>query len=368
MNTMFNLGLFISIILLICGCDQGQGPVGPGNRNSGNIGSGSLGAWTVPVDQVFDGGPGKDGIPALEDPDLIDAVQADYLNDEDLVLGYKNGETVIAYPHAILDWHEIINDKVDFHAFAVTYCPLTGTGIGWSREVEGQETTFGVSGLLYNSNLIPYDRLSDSNWSQMRLESINGTFKGKSVSTFQLVETTWQTWQEMFPETKVVSTQTGHSRNYENYPYGDYKTNHNNLIFPVSPEDDRLPTKERVHGIIVKGEAKAYRFEDFAEGLAVIEDVVNDQEVIVVGDKEKNFIMSFRRKLLDGTIPQFEAAPEGSPARVVLIDNEGNNWSIFGEALSGPRQGEKLVPTKSFIGFWFSWGAFYPGLKLFGAN
>jgi hypothetical protein len=344
---------------LMMACDNGDA-ISNGNGNGDNT-------WDIPQDQVFDGGPGKDGIPALENPNLISVPEVTYLSDGDLVLGYKNGTEVIAYPHPILDWHEIINDKVNGHAFSVVYCPLTGTGTGWERVIDGQETTFGVSGLLYNSNLIPYDRRTNSNWSQIRLDCVNGELRGADIETFNLVETTWKTWKEMYPDSKVVSTSTGHSRNYQRYPYGDYKTNNNNIIFPFSPNDTRLPAKERVLGIIGNSQKKAFQFSSFAGNTRVIEDVIDGEPIIVVGNKGQNFLVSFYSELEDGTQINFtidDSQLNGTPNSILLKDDEGNQWNIFGEAVAGPRQGEKLRPTTSFIGYWFSWGAFYSGIEI----
>lgn len=321
--------------------------------------------WTIPVAEIFDGGPGKDGIPSLLNPKLVSASEANHLSDGDLVLGYKNGDNVRAYPHAILDWHEIINDKVNNFAITVTYCPLTGTGIGWERTIDGQETTFGVSGLLYNSNLILYDRLTGSNWSQLRLESVNGKLKGAKINTFTLIETTWKTWKSLFPETKVVSTETGHNRNYGRYPYGDYRTNNSNIIFPYTPKDERIAAKERVHGVIINGKAKAYPFKAFPGDLTIIEDEFEGRKLVIAGSTALNFIVSFERTLNDGTLLSFGRNSNNSLPAEILTDNEGNMWSIFGEAVSGPRKGQKLTSTVSFIGYWFSWGAFYPGLGLY---
>ena len=352
--------LFITLTILACAeveTPTGNSPVNP-----------NLNQWDIPRDQVFDGGPGKDGIPALDNPALSNASESSYLSDDDLVLGYKNGVDMVAYPHKILDWHEIINDNVNGQAIAVTYCPLTGTGIGWDRTIDGAETTFGVSGLLYNSNLIPYDRKTDSNWSQIRLDCVNGVLKGNMVQTFPLVETTWKTWRSMYPETKLISISTGFNRNYNRYPYGDYRTNNNNIIFPFQPDDNRLGAKERVHGIIIDKVAKAYRFGSFSNGTALIEDLFRSIPLVVVGNKDRNFIVSFKSTLANGTVLKFEIAPEHNQdpsSPIILIDDQGNKWDIFGVAVSGPLKGQKLLSTTSFIGYWFSWGAFYPGLDIY---
>ena len=149
-------------------------------------GSADSGEWLIPKDEVRDGGPGRDGIPALSTPQFITAQEAAFLTGNNLVLGFADGSDVRACLHDILDWHEIINDETANHSIAVIYCPLTGTGIGWNRNVAGTKTTFGVFGLLYNSNIIPCDRSTNSNWSQLLLKSVNGDLIGTSANTYNL--------------------------------------------------------------------------------------------------------------------------------------------------------------------------------------
>jgi hypothetical protein len=365
MKNLIKSSTVVVIMLFLLGCGNDDG-LSQGNGN--NSGSASSRDWSIPRGEVFDGGPGKDGIPALESPEFISASSATYLESNDLVLGYKNGSDIRAYPHAILDWHEIINDEVNGKALAITYCPLTGTGIGWSRIINGQETTFGVSGLLYNSNLLPYDRLTDSNWSQMRLDCVNGELLGDKIETFQIVETTWQTWLEMYDDTRVVSTNTGHSRNYNSFPYGDYRTNNNNIIFPFAPNDSRLPAKERVHGVIIDGRAKVYPLAEFINGPILIEDTFSENDLILVGDSQKNFVVSFKSVLSDGHKPVFTLLNGFQNEGLILSDEEGNLWNIFGEAVEGPRQGQSLTATESYIGYWFSWGAFYSTPEIYSEN
>lgn len=356
--------LLISVMVIAgYGCLSEDGSNGSSGGPTGNNGgSGNLGTWGVPAAEVKDGGPGKDGIPALENPSFLTTGDALYLSNDDLVLGYKRGNEIRAYPHRILDYHEIVNDVVDGFPISITYCPLTGSGIGWVSGVNGETTTFGVSGLLYNTNLIPYDRATDSNWSQMKLECVNGTLLGTKIETFHLVETTWATWKSMYPNTKVLSNFTGHSRNYNIYPYGDYKTNNEFLLFRVKPDDNRLPRKARVMGVIVNDEARVYEFSKLPNGIKVINDDYNGVDIVVVGSKAKNFMIAFDRKLEDGTILEFEAIQDGGAT--ILKDNEGNQWDIFGEAISGSRKGKVLKNTSSFVGYWMAWGSFYPNAEI----
>ena len=356
MKTNIFLPFILALTISSSSCETDNRTPGGGNNNS-NAG----GDWLIPKNEVRDGGPGKDGIPALQDPQRVsvDDPTNHYLEDNDLVLGYYYGGEVVAYPHAILDWHEIINDEVGGQGIAVTYCPLTGTGIGWGRILEEEETTFGVSGLLYNSNLIPYDRKTGSNWSQIRLECVNGSLIGVEAVILPLIEMPWKTWKKLFPESMVISTSTGHSRSYGSYPYGSYKTS-NSLIFPAIPADDRLHPKERVLSVVQGGSARVYRFENFNAGLSVIQDEFMGTNLLIAGIRDE-YMVAFNAKTWDGQVLEFSAGTYGG----TLMDQEGNEWNLFGTAVSGPRKGEQLKSVKSFMAYWFSIGAFYPEAEIY---
>lgn len=361
MKNTHKIRMITLFLALSFGCGEPEGPdFRPGG--GGSI-PGDSKNWLIPKAEVLDGGPGKDGIPALNDPSFVNASEIDYLNDEDLVLGYTEDGEAKAYPHKILDWHEIINDEVANTSLAVIYCPLTGTGIAWDRMISAGKTTFGVSGLLYNTNVIPYDRLTDSNWSQMRFEAVNGELMGEEPEVISLIETSWATWKEMYPDTKVVSRETGHNRNYSNYPYGDYKSNHNSLLFPVSKTDIRLPAKERVLGIMKGANVKVYPISRFAEETQLIRDTFQGAPVAVIGNKEANILVVLNRRLSDGSELEFTLVGEPNPW--LLEDQEGNRWNLFGKAVSGPREGESLEAIPQMIGFWFSWAPFFEGIEIY---
>jgi hypothetical protein len=313
--------------------------------------------WLVPMNEVLDGGPGKDGIPAIDNPVFVNVPDIQYLNDNDLVLGFADGEDVRAYPHPILDWHEIVNDDTQNHSIAVIYCPLTGTGIGWDRMVKNTKTTFGVSGLLYNSNIIPYDRLTDSNWSQLMLLSINGELISTRPKSYSLIETSWKSWKQMYPNSKVLSTRTGFNRNYGRYPYGNYKSS-TSLIFPVNHSDDRLHPKERVLALFIGDKLLAFTFDSFQNDLSVVND-----DFVVVGSRDLNLMVAFNRVLPDDTILEFVPVADQLP--VIMQDTEGNLWDVFGRAVSGPRLGQSLSQPTQMMGYWFSFAAFYPDVTIY---
>lgn len=365
-----NILIWIFSMLLVISCaDTDDGINIPSNdenntenNNTGgdNSGTDNSNGWLIPVAEVFDGGPGKDGIPSLDEPQFWEVDEASStLTDDLLVIGIKEGDIIRAYPHFILDWHEIVNDKLSNVSVAVTYCPLTGSAIGWNRNVNGSETTFGVSGLIYNNNLIPYDRSTDSNWSQLGLQCVYGELIGDTPDIISLVETTWGVWKSMYPETKILNTTTGFDRPYGFYPYGDYRTNDEYLIFPLNPIDNRLPAKERVLAIIDNEDSRVFRFSAFGTGSVIIINF-NGAQILVVGDQETmvSFKLDNQTSLLD-----FEYAYNNSES--FFKDSEGTEWNIFGEAIAGPGIGSKLLPTTSFIAYWFSIVAFYPNAQIF---
>lgn len=315
------------------------------------------GDWLIPTDQVFDGGPGRDGIPSVDNPQFTNVNDAPYLLDNDLVIGIKIGGTIRAYPHPILDWHEIVNDDISGQKTAITYCPLTGSAIAWKRNGVVSNSAFGVSGLLFNSNLIPYDRGSSSNWSQMKLQCVNGSLIGNEIETSKIIETTYKTWREMYPASTLLSTNTGFGRQYGVYPYGGYKTN-DDLIFPVSNEDNRLQKKERVLGLIAGGQTMAFVINSFSSEVSIENVSFGGEEFVVIGSSVKNFAAAYKRKLDDGTTLEFTFTQGELP--LVMMDNEGTKWNIFGEGIDGPRAGESLLQARTFISYWFAWAAFYP--------
>jgi len=348
--------------VLLFACDSGE-EVTPANPTPNNPNPGNNNDWLIPTNLIIDAA-GRDAIPALSNPDLIDASDAGYMFDPELVLGYYDGQTAIAFPHHIMDWHEIVNIRVNSKSVVVSYCPLTGTGIGWSQGFSDFESEFAVSGLLYNNNLIAFDRNTGSNWSQQSLLAVNGPKIGTEIETFNLVETRWSTWKVMYPDTKVVSRETGWDRPYGNYPYGDFRSDHDDLFYPLTTDDKRLLRKERVHGVLINDQVKTYRFSSFGTTTELVQDNFQGTNIIVVGNESDNFIISFEAQLANGTSPNFTVVDE--EGAILIADDQGNKWDVFGKLVTGGASiTPDLTPTKSFMGYWFSWGAFYPTPEIF---
>lgn len=205
---------------------------------------------------LVSGGPQKDGIPSIDRPRYVEVSQASFLTDDDLIFGVDYGGIVAAYPKKILYWHEIVNEEGDGNKMSVTYCPLTGSVIGYLGK------DLGVSGSLYNSNLVFYDRKTDSRYPQMLGVAVDGPAKGEILNSFPITVTTWKAWRTLYPHTKVLSPDSGFERDYNRNPYPGYE----DLLrvwFPIAAQSDRFPTKTVVHGIEYNGKAYAIHKEHF---------------------------------------------------------------------------------------------------------
>ncbi len=269
------------------------------------------------------GCPMKDCIPALVQPKFETKLQADeWLKNEELVLGLDLKGEQKAYPVKILNWHEVVNDKIQDLPIAITWCTLSGAAKVFKRQIEGQTLTFGISGRVYNSNVVMYDRQTETFWQQMTGEGIVGKLFGSKLEQIPVDTLTWEEWKTAHPNTKVLSIKTGYSRSYDEHPYGTYETD-SAIYFPVEGGvNEEMPAKTVIYGIEIGGEFKAY-------SLSAI-------------DRETEY---------DSVLPD-----NFSGKRIRISYNKGK---IFVEDLQN--KGE-IVPTRAY---WFVWRAFYPKTELY---
>lgn len=271
---------------------------------------------SIPVEAIERGGPPKDGIPAIDQPRFVSAAQSG-LRANDRVLGYAEGGVARAYPIRILNWHEVVNDRIGPRDLVVSYCPLCGTGMAFDGAIGAQRTRFGVSGLLYNSDVLLYDRQTSSLWSQILMTAVTGPLKGTRLKPLPLAHTTWADWRRRHPGTEVLSTETGFVRDYDRDPYAGYDKVQR-LMFDVQHRDDRFPLKEWVLGVTVGDQAKAYPFSLLARA-------VNAQGLLA--------------DTVAGRPLHIHFDAEHQSARV--LDSDGTE-------------------RPSVMAFWFAWVAFHP--------
>lgn len=286
----------------------------------------------VPLDAIQHGGPPKDGIPAIDAPRFVPA-RAAALADDDRVLGLAPapGDDPArfgpprAYPVRILNWHEVVNDRVGDRGIAVTYCPLCGTGMAFEQPAGAGAGGFGVSGLLYNSDVLLYDRATQSLWSQIARTAISGPMAGTRLQSVPLTHTRWADWRRRHPDTVVLSTETGFVRDYRRDPYAGYERVQR-LMFDVQHRDDRYPPKAWVLGVEAGGVARAYPFSELERAVGA------------------------RGELADtvGGVP-LRIRYDAEATTAEAVDARGRPWP-------------------GVMAYWFAWAAFHPGTETFRAG
>ena len=293
--------------------------------------------------ESLSGGPPKDGIPSIDDPRFESADQADrWLDEGDRIIGIHRNGQARAYPQSILVWHEIVNDTINGENIAITYCPLTGTALGFERG----EDELGVSGRLVNSNLIMYNRANDTYWPQILAAGIHGPQTGESLREARVVWTTWDRWKERHPDTEVLSRRTGHARNYRRDPYGNYNPRSGyyadrGTLFPLFARSDRFHEKHEVFG-----------FRTANEAVAVEPSVLAEAGRLRFAGEQHDFLILHDAGL--NTAWVFRGDKGGLPSDEALGDLEFTTSGPAGPALEG------LTPVNGFEAMWFAWHAFYP--------
>jgi hypothetical protein len=277
---------------------------------------------SIPAGEIMDGGPGRGGIPAISRPRFLSADEAGFLGPDDRVLGISLNGVRRAYPIRILNHHEIVNDRFDEESIVITYCPLCGSGMAFRGDIDGRRLIFGVSGLLYNSDVLLYDLQTESLWSQIKSTAVTGPMIGTRLVPVPVAHTTWRAWKARHPDSDVLSTDTGFQRDYANDPYPGYRKS-SSIYFPVAAKSRKYHPKSMVMGLEIDGHFIAYPFEELERG---------------PGD----FADKFQTKELN-----------------VEYDHENQSARIL------DRQGIEL-PT--VMTFWFAWYAFHPDTAIFSAE
>ena len=277
----------------------------------------------IPAKEIHRGGPPRDGIPAIYGPKFVRAAEQSDLEDADRILGVFVGGIAKAYPVAILEHHEVVNDWTQQTHMVVSYCPLCGSGLVFRSGPEG-EAVFGVSGLLYNSDVLLYDHATESLWSQILGQAVTGPKQGEKLESLPVVHTTWSKWLRRHPDTYVLTRETGYPGiDYDTGPYQGYESSRR-VWFPVSNRDSRYHPKAWVLGLTINGAVRAYPFEELA-------------------------------KLAAGPEPAVTVEDELGGQQIRVKFEEDSAWA---EDPSG-----KLLPAVRL--YWFAWMGFHPNSTVF---
>jgi hypothetical protein len=332
---------------------------------------------SVPLDEFVGGGPPKDGIPSIDAPRFVSVKEADgFLAPREPVAVVELSGEARAYPLQILTWHEIVNDEIAGEPIAVTYCPLCNSTVAFRRKVEGKPVEFGTTGMLRNSDLVMYDRETESWWQQLTAEAVVGELTGAMLEVLPSQILSWEEFQRLHPDGEVLSRDTGFDRDYGSNPYAGYDTDPDSQPFLFEGEPDRsLPPKERVAAIRTgDGSAVVYPFSRLAEE-APVNDEIDGEPVVVlfnpeVGSALDSPLISEGREVgaaavfesgVGGRTLDFRAGPEPGTFRDTQT---GSTWDMRGRAIAGPLAGDRLRQVPHDDQFWFAVAAFYPRAKI----
>jgi hypothetical protein len=377
-------GWLVAVTLTLAACTGGatsEQPPPPAERESPSPeGAGATPVPLVDPADIVAGGPPPDGIPPIDDPTFLAVDEVSFLDDREPVLAIEIEGDARAYPLRIMTWHEIVNDVVGGVPVTVTYCPLCNTGIAFERPtIEGALLDFGTSGRLYNSNLLMYDRQTDSLWAQATGQAVLGELTGTQLTFVPARIVAWADWRAEHPGGLVLSQDTGHDRPYGENPYEGYDTTDDPFLF-TGELDERLPATERVLGIVRGDEAVAFPYTTVSDrgvgNWAVVTARVGSDPIVVfwkagtasaldtqrlAQGRDVGAIAAYRPWVEDRRLT-FRATADG-----IVDDETGSTWSILGRAIDGPLEGDVLLPELATDGFWFDWAAFHPQTKIYGS-
>jgi hypothetical protein len=331
---------------------------------------------SVPLSEISSGGPPRDGIPPIDRPVFQSLAEGDRAHeDREPVIAFVHAGDARAYPLSILIWHEIVNDTVGGLPVAVTFCPLCNTAIVFDRTVAGRVLDFGTTGNLRHSDLVMWDRQTESWWQQVTGEAIVGELTGTRLEFLPAAIVAWRDFKAAYPSGRVLSSETGYDRDYGVNPYTGYDDADEPPFLFKGETDGRLPPKERVVTVSLGGEDAAYPWSALARQ-RVVHDTVGGEPVVVfwqagtasaldrstIRDSRDVGAAAVYRPVVDGRRLTFQAVEGG------FRDAEtGSRWSLLGQATAGPLAGTQLEPVISANHFWFAWAVFKPQTRVYRA-
>jgi len=311
----------------------------------------------IRLDEIRWGGVRRDGIPPLKNPKMIRASEATYLEDDNVVFGVAINGDVRAYPRRILAWHEMVKDKIGGLEVNGVYCTLCGSMIVYDATLNGVHHELGTSGFLYRSNKLMYDQATKSLWSTLSGTPVVGSLVGQGIElkTLYVVTTTWKEWRRRHPDTRVLSLDTGHRRDYgEGAAYRDYFGT-DRLMFNVPKVDDRLLNKAEVLALRSTGSPQEQLAIDaaFLAKTPVYHDRIGREAFVVLTDKS-----GANRVYATGGV-NFAGWDGDTAAR----DQQGRTWQVNEDGLVGPGD-QKLARLAAHRAFWFGWYSQFPATRL----
>lgn len=369
----FRLNLFVALFLFIFAFTS---------TATAQRGNSLLRGWktdtskrSIELDELLNGGPPKDGIPSINQPKFITTADADaWLENQEPVILVAIENEARAYPLQILTYHEIVNDVMAGRPIIVTFCPLCYAALAFDRRIDGKVHSFGVSGMLRHSDMVMFDRETESLWQQLNGEGIVGTYTGKKLIPVSAQIISYAQFKEAYPFGEVLSRQTGHRRNYGNNPYAGYDNINDRPFLYKGPFDKRIPPMEKLVTISMANQDKAYPHSITRKERVVYDEIGDTSIVVFHGEGAVSALdkKSIAESKVIGSTGVFYNDVDDKNLRFSYKDgyffdeDTGTKWDITGKAVSGPRSGMQLrsLPHGNF--FAFAWFAFKPETPLYG--
>ena len=337
---------FCIILGLLSGCKK--------DNSTLNSNSSDQDVWLVNKEDILNLGTEKDRIQSIDSPVFV-PIHDIHLDDDELVLAFHHNGITKVYPLSVMGAHEIINDKIDYYYYSVTFCPLTESALSWNRNINGSVTEFGVSGMLYKDNLIPYDRNTLSNWSQMGNLCINGKMIGFEPETRLLVETTYSVIKNAYPHALILDHEScgdGICGQKNSTEFGD----------PDSGDPPDLPPGSRYYGVFENQNLLLFEFGLFNDSTRVFQTRFGNLNLLIAGNYEKHFFVAF---LYEQEVSGRAFYPVQNDLPIIMRDDTGNEYDLFGNILSGPDHGDRLISPTAYIAHTFAWQALFNNITLY---
>lgn len=333
-----------------------------------------LSKTSIDLDELINGGPGKDGIPSVDNPKFVSQQQASrWIDGQEPVIALEVNGQARAYPIQILIWHEMVNDRIGGVPVLVTFCPLCYSAIVFDRRLNDQIYEFGVSGLLRHSDMVMYDRTTESLWQQFSGEAIVGELTGDRLKIIPSQLISFDQFRETWPDAEVLSKDTGHRRNYGQNPYAGYDNINNSPFLLKKDVPGEIPPMEKVVGVRTKEAVKGYTYSVTREK-RVLHDTVGREPIVIFhvdGMASALDNRTISRSRDDGSTGVFSPVLDDESLTFEYVNGEikdtltGSTWNVSGKAVSGAYEGEQL-DTRIFGDYFaFAWLVFYPDTEMY---
>jgi hypothetical protein len=329
---------------------------------------------SIELSELKSGGPPKDRIPAINDPKFILQNEAsNWISESEPVIAFELNGTSKAYPLQIMIWHEIVQDQFGEIPVLITFCPLCYSAIVFDRRIDGKTHDFGVSGFLRHSDMIMFDRKTESLWQQFTGEALVGDYTGKQLKILPSQIMSFKQYRVAYSAGKVLSKDTGHRRSYGQNPYAGYDDINNTPLYMDETEDGRLKPMEKVVGVRIDDSQRAYPY-SISQQEKVINDQLNETPIVIFhieGARSAMDASQIKQSRKDGSTGVFNRKTDNETLSFSfedgnIIDNQTRSrWDISGKAIGGPLEGQQLEPLISGDYFAFAWLVFWPETEIY---